>query len=96
MVAAYRASGRSQRAFAALHGIPAHRVSYWAGRVGRDEGAGDGFVAVAVEPERSRSSSPAARARVEIELRGGRRLTMQGVWEAGLIEPWLRALEATS
>jgi transposase-like protein len=95
MVAALKASGLSQRAFASRHGLPAHRVSYWCSRI-RAAGGGaetSAFLPVVV----AETPEPVAADRcVEVRLRSGRSLVLHGEWDAGAIAPWLRALEVLS
>lgn len=88
MQQALSASGLSQRAFAAQHGIAAHRVSYWVSK--QQSAAGRFREARVVDSAPTRDEG----AKVELELSNGRRLSLVGRWAEADLQRWVRALEA--
>ena len=95
IVEAYKKSGLTMSAFAAKHGVPKHRISYWRARLA-EIGPSRGFVAVHVRREPSKSpQGPSIHDEVkpqpeptkahlehciELELGSGRALRVTGQW----------------
>lgn len=97
MVAAYRASGLSMRAFGQTHGLGTHRVSYWRAKVEKRAGGGEkklGFVPVQIAGGAERSASRGRS--VELRQRDGQTLTLVGDWDGVAIRTWVGAVEAAS
>ena len=94
MVAAYRRSGLSMRAFAQKHGLGTHRVSYWRAKVDERVDGGKtkpGFVPVQIAGEAASDERS-----VEVRLRGGQTLTLVGDWDGVSIRTWVGAAAVAS
>ena len=104
----WRASGMSQRAFAAEHGFNAKTLGYWRWKLDQASSEGGGDAATGAKQARSQKhddsaaamsfvelsrSVPAREARFEIEFQSGERVRVPVELEATALERLLEVME---